>query len=180
MWLKQPGSSLTMNVETGLSLGSNLGNRLANLKEARRLIAASEELSLAAQASVYETEPLDVPETARGLWFLNTVIVLKTSFSGMQLLRFLQTIEKKLGRTDQSVCNQPRPIDIDIIYFGDQVIQTKQLQVPHPRWFERRFVLQPLAEIRPDLHLPGKTESVQKILTDARVRGALKLYLVDW
>ena len=147
----------------GIALGSNLGDRLGNLQSARdcfREIATPGEPFL--QASIYQTEPLLCPPGSP--LFLNTVVEIDFAGSPFELLDLTRGIEKKLGRTDNSGRNAPRIIDVDLLYFGDEIIDTEALALPHPRLGERRFVLQPCAEIRPGLILPGHTRSIAELL----------------
>ena len=149
----------------GIALGSNLGDRLANLEAARdclREIATLGEPFL--QASNYQTEPLHCPPGSP--LFYNSVVEIAFAGDAFQLLELAQAIEKKLGRIGTPERNSPRIIDVDLLYFGDQIIDTEALVLPHPRISERRFVLQPLAEIRPELILPGQTRSSAELLAE--------------
>ena len=147
----------------GIALGSNLGDRLANLQAARAClleIATPGEPFL--QASIYQTEPLRCPPGSP--LFYNSAVEIDFVGDPFELLGITQAIEKKLGRSATSARNAPRVIDVDLLYFGDAVIDTEALVLPHPRIGERRFVLQPLAEIRPDRVLPGPAASVAELL----------------
>lgn len=147
----------------GIALGSNLGDRLANLQAARarlREIATPGEPFL--QASIYQTEPLLCPPGSP--LFYNSVVEIGYRGDPFELLELTRAIEKQLGRAGDTGRNAPRVIDIDLLYFGDRIIDTEILMLPHPRIGERRFVLQPLAEIRPDLILPGQTHSIAGLL----------------
>lgn len=150
-------------MEIGLSLGSNLGDRLANLREARRLIHSVPGVSPVACAPVYETEPVDVPPRYAALAFLNTVLVVEHN-DPVGLAAAAHGIEDRMGRRRSDDRNAPRVIDIDVIYSDGISLNEPGLVVPHPRWMERRFVVQPLADVRPELVLPG---------TDLTVRGLL-------
>jgi 2-amino-4-hydroxy-6-hydroxymethyldihydropteridine diphosphokinase len=143
-----------------LSLGSNLGDRAKNMR------AAIEELPHAGVAvtrvsSFYETEPVDLREQP---WFLNCAVEAKTHFDPLMLLRALREIETKMG-SKKLVAKGPRLIDMDILLYGSETIDTSELQVPHPRMLLRRFVLVPLAEIAPTLVHPSWTKTVSEILT---------------
>lgn len=147
----------------GIALGSNLGDRLANLQAARdclREIATPGEPFL--QASNYQTEPLLCPPGSP--LFYNSVVEVAFDGDAFELLELTQAIEKKLGRAAAPERNAPRIIDLDLLYFGDEIIDTEALVLPHPRIAERRFVLQPLAEIRSELMLPGQTRSIAELL----------------
>ena len=147
----------------GIALGSNLGDRLANLQAARdrlREIATPGEPFLL--APTYQTEPLLCPPGSP--YFHNSVVEIDFAGDAFELLELTQSIEKQLGRTTSPERNAPRIIDVDLLYFGDQIIDTEELVLPHPRIGERRFVLQPLAEIRSGLTLPGHTACIAALL----------------
>ena len=147
----------------GIALGSNLGDRPANLQAARdclREIAIPGEPFL--EAANYQTEPLLCPPGSPD--FYNSVVELAFEGDAFGLLELTQAIEKKLGRIGTPERNTPRIIDVDLLYFGREIIDTEALVLPHPRICERRFVLQPLAEIRPELVLPGQTRSIAEML----------------
>jgi 2-amino-4-hydroxy-6-hydroxymethyldihydropteridine diphosphokinase len=147
----------------GIALGSNLGDRSANLQAARdrlREIATPGEPFLC--ASIYQTEPLLCPPGSP--IFHNSVVEISWEGDPFALLELTQSIEKHLGRAGSPERNAPRLIDVDLLYFGDQTIDTEALVLPHPRLGERRFVLQPLAEIRPGLVLPGHHHSIAQLL----------------
>jgi 2-amino-4-hydroxy-6-hydroxymethyldihydropteridine diphosphokinase len=147
----------------GIALGSNLGDRLSNLRAAcdlLRNIAIPGEVFL--QASIYQTEPKLCPPGSP--FFYNSAVEIAFEGDVFNLLDITQSIEKSLGRTGGFERNAPRIIDVDLLYFGDAIIDTEALVLPHPRIGERRFVLQPLADIRPDLVLPGQQTSVAELL----------------
>ena len=132
-----------------LSLGSNQGDRLQNLRLA---CAAFSERGIVIRraSSVYETEPVDMREQS---WFLNCVIEVETSLPPLRLLYEIEQVEKELGRV-RTLPKGPRTIDVDILLYGNSIIREKQLTVPHPKLHKRRFVLVPLREIAPTLKLP--------------------------
>jgi len=132
-----------------LSLGSNLGDREAHLRDALARLEAAD-VHVVRRSSVYETEPQDVRDQP---WFLNLVLEAETPLFPLQLLARIQAIEHGLGRR-RTTPQGPRTIDIDILLYGTFVIHTRQLEVPHPRLQQRRFVLEPLAEIAPNLRHP--------------------------
>ncbi len=147
-----------------LSLGSNLGDREGNLRLARERLSESG-LSPLRESSLYETEPRDFPDQP---WFLNQVIAAETSLFPRRLLAALQRIERELGRK-RGVPKGPRTIDLDILLFGEAVVSAPDLEIPHPRLAERRFVLEPLAELAPDLRHPLTRRTVREML--AQVAG---------
>ena len=147
----------------GIALGSNLGDRLAHLRAAAtclREIATPGEPVLI--APVYQTEPRHCPPGSPD--FHNSVIEIGFPGDAQLLLDSIRAIEARLGRTRDAVRNAPRVIDLDLLYFGDTCLATGELTIPHPRLGQRRFVLQPLADIRQDLVLPGQTLTVAGLL----------------
>lgn len=151
-------------MEIGLSLGSNKGDRLSCLQSAIDRIRKLDRVSLLEQSVVYETEPVGVPCGNGNDKFLNCVVLIKTEMAPDRLLEQLQSIEIDMGRPADHVPGSPRTLDIDIIYSGTVALDTPDLTIPHPRWQERRFVVEPLAELRPGLVLPGTDKPVKDIL----------------
>jgi 2-amino-4-hydroxy-6-hydroxymethyldihydropteridine diphosphokinase len=144
-----------------LSLGSNLGEREDRLGQALYALER-EEIAITARSSIYETEPQDV---AQQPWFLNMVVECKTRALPLNLMSALLRIEREIGRVRQDHLRRgPRPIDLDILLFGNSVIETPQLTVPHPRMLQRRFVLEPLLEIAPNLRHPATREPLRDYL----------------
>lgn len=145
-------------------MGSNLGDRLDHLRTARKLLLqfheGSQEEFLC--SSVYETEPVDCT-TGSGDFF-NAVMEMECLRHPIDLLDDLQAIEQQLGRPRRRPRNAPRPIDLDILYAGNLTLNNEEIIIPHPRFHLRRFVLEPLAEIRPDLLLPGQTQTTVELL----------------
>lgn len=147
----------------GIALGSNIGDRGEYLRDARAALAKLHEGPRTPLVSaVYETEPVDCkPGTAA---YLNAVMEIETSLDPASLLRALQRIEQAAGRPARRPHNAPRTLDLDLLYAGDCVLDTTELTLPHPRLAQRRFVLQPLADIRPELVLPGANRSIAELL----------------
>jgi len=167
-------------MEIGLSLGSNLGDRLANLRDARQHIAAVTGLRVLACSPVYETEPVDVPAAFADKPFLNAVIIIDCSVAIRALYRKLAAIESDMGRRRGPERNAPRPIDIDILYTGQERVEEPDIKIPHPRWAERRFVVQPLADVSPDLKLPGESRMVKEVLAALPACPAVAVFASDW
>ena len=141
-----------------LSLGSNLGDRPANLRAAIAQLEGG--CSLRAVSALYETQPVDVPDQP---WFLNCVAAIETGKTPRELLRFVLSIEAALGRfrlRDKG----PRRIDIDVLLFGDRVLEEPGLTIPHPAMQERRFVLEPLVEIAPEARHPVLKKTARELL----------------
>lgn len=139
-----------------LSLGSNMGDTRRNLAEARRRLAALPGTRLVVESPLYRTEPVGGVEQS---WFLNQVVELETYLDPVRLLGETQLIETALGRpgVEQRLRWGPRPIDIDIILYGEETVERPDLRVPHPESHKRRFVLQPLVDIAPAVRWLGKT-----------------------
>ncbi len=154
--------------KTYISAGSNLGDRKANLDFAlKELDRAGTVLQV---SSYFETEPVGYRDQP---WFLNLAIELETRLPPLELLRFLLDVESSRGRK-RSFPNAPRTLDLDILFYGDVIFREESLVIPHPRLSERKFVLQPLAQIAPDLKHPLLKQSIRSLLETcndpARVR----------
>lgn len=151
-------------MRAAIALGSNLGDRKANLRAALRGIR---KLSDPAQpflvSRFYVTSPVNCPPDSDQ--FINAAVEISPELGPIELMRALQAIEAAMGRPDARERNSPRPIDLDIIYFGDLRIESPELVIPHPRVAERRFVLAPLADIAPCFVLPGMTCTIQNQLS---------------
>ena len=152
-----------------LSLGSNVGDREKNLRAA---IAALPELGVKIKkvSSIYETEPVDLLEQP---WFLNCVLEGETAVPPEALLRELRALEKRMG-SKKLVARGPRLIDLDILVYGQQTIDSPELQVPHPRMHLRRFVLAPLSEIAPNLKHPSWSGTAAQLLATTNDKSAVK------
>lgn len=166
--------------EVALSLGSNLGDRLAHLRAARDRIAALPGVRLVAQAPVYETEPVGVQPAYAHLSYLNTVLIVQTGLPVPELHRALARIEEELGRVRGADRFAPRTMDIDLLHADDQVQQTDRLTLPHPRWAQRRFVLQPWCDLCPERILPGTDRTLREHLAALPPGEAIKLHARVW
>jgi 2-amino-4-hydroxy-6-hydroxymethyldihydropteridine diphosphokinase len=166
-------------MKTAVALGSNLGDRLENLRAARRQIIELDWIRPpVVSAGIYETEPVDCEPGASK--FLNTVIEFDFEGDPVQLLEQLARIEESLGRKRDHPKNVSRRIDIDLLYCGDQQIDNERLQLPHPRMHLRKFVLQPLADVRSELRLPDQRKTVQELLTESDESGEAVRLMNDW
>jgi 2-amino-4-hydroxy-6-hydroxymethyldihydropteridine diphosphokinase len=152
-----------------LSLGSNVGNRLANLRAAAGLLSAKEKIS--SRSDVYETPPWGVEAQPR---FLNACLVLETELEPPELLAAVKGAERKIGRVARERWG-PREIDIDIISCGEMVFSDENLQIPHPRVRERAFVLVPLRDAAPGWRHPVTGESVDALLESADTSGIVRI-----
>ena len=166
-------------MRVGVALGSNLGERQISFRAARKAIVDLAGVTGPILSSaIYETEPVDCEPGAAN--FLNAVLEFDYAGKPADLLKKLKQIENDLGRPSDHPRNTSRKIDIDLLYFGDAQIRNKQLKVPHPRMHLRRFVLQPLADIRPDLVLPGQTKGVGELLALLSDSSKVVRLTTDW
>ena len=158
-----------MKKDIFLALGTNLGDREANLRSAKELLAPK--VVVEGESSIYITPPWgfeDQPE------FLNQVIKVRTCLSPRKLLKACKAIENEMGR-EKTIRYGPRLIDLDILFYGQRIIQKKSLCIPHPRLHKRAFVLVPLCEIAPDFVHPVIKETVQSLLTHVDTQGVHQL-----
>jgi len=166
-------------MRAGIALGSNLGDRLANLTSARARICDLPGVEPPMLASpVYETDLVDC-EPGAGKFF-NAVMEVGYEREATELLQALRAIEAAHGRPATHLRNTSRTLDLDLLYFGDVTISSPALKLPHPRMPTRRFVLEPLAAIHPDLVLPGQWESVTGLLAQLPDRSPLVLVASQW
>lgn len=152
-----------------LSLGSNIGDREKNLRTAIAELADAN-VRVSRVSSFYETEPVDLREQP---WFLNCAVQGETEAPALDLLRALLGIESRMG-SKKLVPKGPRLIDLDILLYGEETIDTPELQVPHPRMLLRKFVLVPLAEISPDLVHPAWTKTVSELASETADRSEVR------
>jgi 2-amino-4-hydroxy-6-hydroxymethyldihydropteridine diphosphokinase len=153
-----------------LGLGSNVGDSEALLQSALDHLNG-QNLQLLRVSSLYETEPIGL----RGQrWFLNLVAEFQTELFPKQLLQRIERVERELGRK-RTVRNGPRTIDIDILLYGNAVVNTEELEIPHPRYRERRFTLAPLAELNPELRDPVTRRSMAEMLAALKDQAIRKI-----
>ena len=154
-----------------LSIGSNLGDRLAKLQGAVDSLADTPDVAVTAVSSVYETQPVDAPDGSGP--FLNAVVLLDTTLPARVLLDRAKAVETAFGRERTGVVNAPRTLDVDLIVVGDRHADDEDLVLPHPRAHQRAFVLLPWAELEPEAELPGigsVAELAEKVGTEGVVR----------
>ena len=150
-----------------VALGANLGDREAALRRAVAALAGRADTSVVAVSGLRETDPVGYVDQPR---FLNGAVLIETELGARALLEELLEIERTLGRVRDGRRDGPRAIDLDLLLYGDETIAAPGLTVPHPRLHERRFVLEPLAEIDPELEIPGRG-TVSQLLTALDAAG---------
>jgi len=166
-------------MRTAVALGSNLGNRLDNLRVARQQLCELTDIQPPVLASaIYETDPVDCEPGAPK--FLNAVVEFGYDGDPLQLLRKLRSVEDALGRPREHARNVSRKIDIDLLYIGETEINEGELVLPHPRMHLRKFVLQPLADIRPELILPRQAKTVRELLAQLNDTCNVVCLRNDW
>lgn len=166
-------------MRAAIALGSNLGDRLANLRAARRELMAMDGVGEPARVSrVYETEPVGTEDD--GGAFLNAVLEVEFTGEPAALLAGLQAIEAKLGRPSRHPRNASRTIDLDILYVADCVLSNGDIAIPHPRLHLRRFVLAPLADVCPSVVLPGQLKCVTDLLAELPDSAKVEVFAETW
>ena len=154
-----------------LSLGSNLGDREANLARATGALSRLG-VRVSRCSSIYETEPVDFLSQP---WFLNCLIEAETSLAPGELLGKLQSVEQELGR-QKGLTRGPRIIDLDILFYGDEAIHEAGIEIPHPRLANRRFVLIPLVELAPEFRHPVLEKTAAEMLAATKDRSVVRLW----
>ena len=157
-------------VKVYLGLGSNLGNKLENIKKAIKYI--KKDLKITKISPVYKTEPVGCKNQD---WFLNCAAEIWTKLTPPELFKFLQSVETKLKRK-KTFKNGPRTIDIDVLFYGSNIIKTKKLIVPHPRMHIRLFVLEPLSKINPNFVHPKLGKTVAELKNNLKNKNGVELY----
>ncbi len=167
-------------MEIGFSLGSNLYNRKRLLMQAKNLLLSAPRTRFVDQSPIYETTPVDVKPEHRDKAYLNSILVVESELPLESWISYIGKIEHNLGRERSDDRNAPRPIDIDIIYAGGQIVDGDDLEVPHPRWALRRFVVQPLCDVRPDMVIPETHKPVREILRTLPPDHGMSLFEEKW
>ena len=178
---KHYGLQPVRSMRIGIGFGSNLGDRLANLLAARAKVVALPFIGEPiVSAPMYESIPVDCGESAPDFFNSMVEVDLLESTDVNDLLTALRQIETQLGRPSRRPKNASRPVDLDILYAGNLALHTPTLTLPHPRLHQRRFVLAPLVNVRPDLILPGQLSSVATLLRELNDPSEVKLTMGSW
>jgi 2-amino-4-hydroxy-6-hydroxymethyldihydropteridine diphosphokinase len=158
-----------MLIQAGIALGSNLGDRTAELKAGLAFLRTLSVINEVRESPRIKTVPVDCPPGSES--FLNSVAEIdidSEAISPRQLLKLLQGFEHSRGRATVRPVNSPRPLDLDIIYYGQLILNDPDLVIPHPRAHQRQFVMGPLSRLRPDLVLPGQTKTALELAREVR------------
>jgi 2-amino-4-hydroxy-6-hydroxymethyldihydropteridine diphosphokinase len=178
-FIRPSETAATKGMRTAVALGSNIGERLENLRVARKEILDLPNVKAPILSSgVYETEPIGC-EPGAGK-FLNAVVEFDYEGDTLRLLEQLIHIEEALGRKRDHPRNVSRIIDVDLLYSGEGRINNERLQLPHPRLHLREFVLRPLADIRPELLLPDRNRTIRQLLAEVEQSGGVVRYADTW
>ncbi|MFA5515816.1 MAG: 2-amino-4-hydroxy-6-hydroxymethyldihydropteridine diphosphokinase [Desulfuromonadales bacterium] len=164
-------------VRVFLGLGANLGDRLGNLRGARHQLQQAPGVNLSAASALYETHPVGGPPGQND--YLNAVLAVRTTLSPRELLHLCQTIEANFARQRRETWG-PRTLDIDLLLYGNEILQEKDLIVPHPQLHRRAFVLQPLTDLAPDLPHPILEQTPRELLAELPAGGGLRKLCMEW
>tara|TARA_A100000164_G_scaffold52445_1_gene41010 strand:+ start:39 stop:548 length:510 start_codon:yes stop_codon:yes gene_type:complete len=159
-----------------LSLGSNLGDRESNLAQATIALSINYQISEIVSSSYYESEPL---YNKNQPLFLNSILQFSTTLKPFDILDITQKVEKMLGKSEEKEKNQPRIIDIDILFHGDAVIETEKLVIPHPMLSLRKFVLIPFVELAPEFKIPHTNLKINDLLEHCPDNSIVKKYQMN-
>jgi len=157
---------------TYIGVGSNIGDPAANCRRAIEAIVSEEKNRLLKCSPLYRTEPVGKEDQD---WFVNGAVAVETSFRPRELMECLLKIERGMGREREERWG-PRVIDLDILFYGGEVVREEDLQIPHPRLHERRFVLIPLNDLAPDLYHPLLAKTISQILSELKEEKKVVLY----
>lgn len=163
-------------MEVVLSLGSCMGDSVRVLSSALAEIESLPKTRIVCRASFYETEAVDVPDEFKDLLFINTACIAETTLDCYRFSDEIHAIEEKLGRRRTGLRHEPRIIDIDLIACGEICLNEPSLILPHPEAAGRRFVMEPIAEMRPDFVLPGQSLTAKEIFSQLPQRPMVRLF----
>lgn len=161
-----------------IAFGSNLGDRLRNLSEAKELLSAISQTKFLAASPIYEAEAVGCPPQTQP--FLNAVVQIETTLAPLELLAAIQQIEEAMGRPKSRPKNVPRRIDLDLLACDRLILQVPRLTLPHPELTKRRFVLQPLADIAPDFVIAGTRKTARKLLAELNDPHWIRRFADNW
>jgi 2-amino-4-hydroxy-6-hydroxymethyldihydropteridine diphosphokinase len=161
-----------------IAFGSNLGNRLLNLSEAKQRLADLPQTKLLAVSPIYEAEPVGCPPNTQP--FFNAVAQIETTLAPLELLAAIQQIEEQMGRAPARPKNIPRRMDLDLLACDSLILKDPRLTLPHPELTRRRFVLLPLADIAPDFVIAGTEKTVRELLAELNDPHWIKKFADDW
>jgi 2-amino-4-hydroxy-6-hydroxymethyldihydropteridine diphosphokinase len=161
-----------------IAFGSNLGDRLMNLSEAKQRLAATPQIKLLAASPIYEAEPVGCPPNTQP--FLNAVVQIETTLAPLELLAVIQQIEETMGRPKSRPKNVPRRIDLDLLACDSLILRDARLTLPHPELTKRRFVLQPLTDIAPDFVIANTRKAVRDQLAELNDTHWIKKFADNW
>ena len=164
-----------MKTNAYIGIGSNLGNREENLNDALELLKRIEGTSLASFSSIYESEPMYLSTQPD---YLNLAAKISTSLSPLNLLEALLSIESEMGRK-RELKYGPRVIDLDILFFGEQIVDSESLLIPHPLLYDRLFVLKPLSEIASELICPVRRKTISELLEHSNDSSRISKYVYE-
>lgn len=156
-----------------IGIGSNIGDRIGNCKKAIKLLEKNKNIKIKALSSFYETAPVGYKDQD---WFINCAVAIETGLKPLLLLSVCQAIESEMGRIRKKKYG-PRIIDLDILLYNNDIIDSKELKIPHPEMHKRRFVLQPLSDIAPDAVHPVLKKTIVELLDNLTEEGAAKRIL---
>ncbi len=146
-----------------VSVGSNMGDKLLNCRKGIDALTGTGNCELIKRSRFYQTEPVDFKDQS---WFVNGVFQIRTDLSPWKLFEEIKRIERVAGRKSQTIRYGPRVLDLDILLYDDQVIETEALTIPHPRMHKRRFVLKPVCDIDPNINHPVCKRTMEQLLED--------------
>jgi 2-amino-4-hydroxy-6-hydroxymethyldihydropteridine diphosphokinase len=169
-----------MKSEAAISFGSNIGDRHSNLCEALKRLQQLEGVKLLCKSLIYETEPVDVPAEFQGIPFFNAVAIFSVETDVEEWSTAVHAVEDEMLRVRGEQRNAPRTIDLDLLYFGNLIVNKPHLRIPHPQIASRRFVCEPLSLLRPQLILPNTGKTILQMLELIPQTPSVRLLDLQW